>query len=111
MKVRIMTIAELRRNELEKLTSDYTNDPEISKNLMCRFYRVSNALRLLSILENDDKTANENRTLKLSETTHKRVECLKANFEKYGLTLVFYSYLPTLTDKEGNNEKIHTFFY
>lgn len=106
-----MTIAELRRNELEKLTSNYTNDSEISKNLMNRFYRIYGALERLSVLENDERTANEKCTLKLSETTHKRVERLKADFEKYGLTLVFYSNLPAITDKKGNNEKISTFFY
>lgn len=106
-----MTIAELRRNELEKLTSNYTNDPEISKNFMCKFYRICGALERLLILENDERTVNESYTLKLSETTHKRVERLKADFEKYGLTLVFYSHLPTITDKKGNNEKIYTFFY
>ena len=106
-----MTIAELRRNELEKITSKYTNNPETSKNFMCRFYRVCSALERLSILENDERTANESYTLKLSETTHKRVERLKADFEKYGLTLVFYSHLPTITNKKGNNEKISTFFY
>lgn len=106
-----MTTAELRRNELKKLTSSYTNDPEISKNLMCRFYRICGALERLLILENGERTVNERYTLKLNETTYKRVERLKADFEKYGLTLVFYGYLPTITDKEGNNEKIHTFFY
>lgn len=106
-----MTITEKRRNELEKLTSNYINDPEISKNLMCKFYRICGALERLLILENDERTANEKCALKLSETTHKRVERLKADFEKYGLTLVFYNHLPTITDKKGNSEKISTFFY
>lgn len=106
-----MKTAELRRNELENLTSNYTNDPEISKNLMCRFYRIYSALERLSVLENDERTVNESYTLKLNETTHKRVERLKADFEKYGLTLVFYSHLPIITDKKGNDEKISTFFY
>lgn len=106
-----MTIAELRRNELEKLTSNYTNNPEISKNFMNRFYQICGALERLLILENDEIAMNQNYTLKLRETTNKRVERLKADFEKYGLTLVFYSCLPTITDKERNNEKIYTFFY
>lgn len=105
------TIAEARRMELEKLTANYTHDSAISENLMNRFYRICGALNRLLILENTELTCNAAYTQELSEKTENAIERLKADFEKYGLTLVFYGYLPTITDKPGNNDKIYTYFY
>lgn len=105
------TIAEARRMELEKLTDNYTHDNAISENLMNRFYRICGALNRLLILENTEMTVNTFYTQDLDSRTQKAINRLKADFEKYGLTLVFYGYLPTITDKPGNNEKIHTYFY
>lgn len=105
------TIAEARRMELERLTANYTYDSTISENLMNRFYRICGALNRLLILENTEATANIVYTQNLDSRTQKAINRLKADFEKYGLTLVFYGYLPTITDKPGNNEKIYTYFY
>lgn len=105
------TIAEARRMEIEKLTANYTHNSAISVNLMNRFYRICGALNRLLILENTETTANAVYTQDLDNRTSKAIDRLKADFEKYGLTLVFYGYLPTITDKPGNNEKIYTYFY
>ena len=105
------TIAEARRMELEKLTDNYTHDSAISENLMNRFYRICGALNRLLILENTEMTANTVYTQDLDNKTQKAITCLKTDFEKYGLTLVFYGYLPTITDKPGSNDVIFTFFY
>ena len=105
------TIAEARRMELERLTANYTYDNTTSENLMNRFYRICGALNRLLILENTEATANTVYTQDLDSRTQKAINRLKADFEKYGLTLVFYGYLPTITDKPGNNEKIYTYFY
>lgn len=105
------TIAEARRMELKKLTGNYTNDYAVSVNLMNRFYRICGALNRLLILENTETAANTAYTQDLDDRTQKTITRLKADFEKYNLTLVFYGYLPTITDKPGNNEKIYTYFY
>lgn len=105
------TIAEARRMELERLTVNYTYDSTTSENLMNRFYRICGALDRLLILENTKETVNTAYTQDLDSRTQKAINRLKADFEKYGLTLVFYGYLPTITDKPGGNEKIHTYFY
>lgn len=105
------TIAEARRMELEKLTASYTHDSTISENLMNRFYRICGALNRLLILENTAETVNAVYTQNLDDRTQQAIPRLKADFEKYGLTLVFYGYLPTITDKPGNNDKIYTYFY
>ena len=105
------TIAEARRMELERLTANYTHDNAISENLMNRFYRICGALNRLLILENTEMTANTVYTQDLDNKTQKAITCLKADFEEYGLTLVFYGYLPTITDKPGSNDVIFTFFY
>lgn len=105
------TISEARRMELEKLTVNYTHDHATSINLMNRFYRICGALNRLLILENTEATANTAYTQDLNNKTEKAITRLKADFEKYGLTLVFYGYLPTITDKPGNNDRIYTYFY
>ncbi len=105
------TIAEARRMELENLTVNYTHNSAISENLMNRFYRICGALNRLLILENTETTVNAAYTQDLDNRTQKAITNLKADFEKYGLTLVFYGYLPTITDKPGNNDKIYTYFY
>ena len=105
------TIAEARKIELERLTANYTHDNATSKNLMNRFYRICGALNRLLILENTETTVNAVYTQDLDNKTQKAITRLKADFEKYGLTLVFYGYLPTITDKPGNNDKIYTYFY
>lgn len=105
------TIAEARKIELERLTANYTHNNAISENLMNRFYRICGALNRLLILENTETTANTAYTQNLDDRTQKAINRLKADFEKYGLTLVFYGYLPTITDKPGNNDKIYTYFY
>lgn len=105
------TIAEARRMELERLTANYTYDSTTSENLMNRFYRICGALNRLLILENTEATANTVYTQDLDNKTQKAINLLKADFEEYGLTLVFYGYLPTITDKPGSNDVIFTFFY
>ena len=105
------TIAECRAMELERLTANYTHDSAISENLMNRFYRICGALNRLLILENTETTVNAVYTQDLDNKTQKAITRLKADFEKYGLVLVCYGYLPTITDKPGNNEKIYTYFY
>lgn len=104
-------IATARAREVERLTEKYTHDFAVSQNLMNRYYRVCGALNRLLILENTETTCNEDYTRNLGEKTKNAVERLKIDFEKYGLTFVFYGFLPTITDKKGNNEKIYTFFY
>ena len=105
------TIAEARRMELGNLTANYTHDGAISESLMNRFYRICGALNRLLILENTEMTANTEYTQDRHNKTQKAIDRLKVDFEKYGLTLVFYGYLPTITDKPGNNDKIYTYFY
>lgn len=105
------TIAFSRAAELEKLTANYTHDHAVSVNLMNRFYRICGALNRLLILENTEATVNTAYTQDLDDRTSKAINRLKADFEKHGLTLVFYGYLPTITDKPGNNDKIYTYFY
>ena len=104
-------IAAARAREVERLTEEYTHDSAVSKNLMNRYYRICGALNRLIILENTESTCNADYTRNLGEKTENAVDRLKIDFEKYGLTLVFYGFLPTITDKMGNNEKIYTFFY
>lgn len=105
------TIAEARKIELERLTNNYTHNNATSENLMNRFYRICGALNRLLILENTAETVNAAYTQELDKKTEKAISHLKADFKKYGLTLVFYGYLPTITDKPGNNDKIYTYFY
>lgn len=104
------TIAELRAREVERLT-ERTNDYKTAQNLMNRYYRLAGALTRLLYLENDERTANRASTKYLDERAEKMRKRLDADFQKYGLMLEFYGFLPTITDHKGGNEVIYTYFY
>lgn len=105
-----MTIAEQRAKEVEhlaKITKDYAT----AENLMNRYYRLAGALNRLLYLENEERTCNLASTKYLDERADKMRKRLDADFRKYGLMLIFYGYLPTITDHEGGNDVIYTYFY
>lgn len=105
------TIATKRLQQVYRLSDNYTNDFAIAKNLMNRFYRICGALTRLLYLENDERTCNRKSTIELSERTDRQIQRLKIDFNKYGLMLEFYGYLPTITDHKGGNDVIYTYFY
>lgn len=105
-----MTIAELRAREVERLT-EITKDADEARHLMNRFYRLCGALDRLLHLENDEKTAKRTRTAEIRARTDKAVKALENDFAGYGLLLVFYGHLPTITDRKGGSDVIYRYFY
>ena len=105
-----ITIAEQRAKEVERL-AEITKDHTTAENLMRRYYRLAGALTRLLYLENDERTANRASTKALDERADKMRKRLDADFQKYGLMLVFYGFLPTITDHKGGNDVIYTYFY
>ena len=108
--MRKRTIAEQRAKEVEHL-AERTNDYTTAKNLMTRYYKLAGALTRLLYLENDERTANRASTKALDERADKMRKRLDADFQKYGLMLEFYGFLPTITDHKGGNDVIYTYFY
>lgn len=104
------TISELRAREVERLT-ERTNDYSTAKNLMNRYYRLAGALTRLLYLENDERTANRASTKALDDRADKMRKRLDSDFQKYGLMLEFYGFIPTITDHKGGSDVISTFFY
>lgn len=105
-----MTIAERRAKEVERL-AERTNDYKTAQNLMTRYYRLAGALTRLLYLENTERTCNLASTKALDERADKMRERLNADFNKYGLMLEFYGFIPTITDHKGGSDVIYTFFY
>lgn len=105
-----LTIAELRAREVERL-AERTNDYKTAQNLMNRYYRLAGALTRLLYLENTEHTCNLASTKALDERADKMRERLNADFNKYGLMLEFYGFLPTITDHKGGSEVIYRYFY
>lgn len=110
MRTRKITIAELREKQLDKLAT-ITNDYSVACNLMNRFYRLAGMETRLLYLENDERTCNKRYTVELAERRDKAFDRLNADFQKYGLILIYYGYIPTITDHEGGNAVIDTYFY
>ncbi len=111
-----MSIAELRSREVYKLAGmDAKNDIITAiteaKKLMNSFYRFCGLEETLLYLQNDERTCNSGYTAKLELKAEKWRERLQAAFTPYGLMLVWYGYLPTITNHEGGNEVIYTYFY
>lgn len=108
--MKTLTIAQLRKKEVDKLAV-ITGDYETARNLMNRFYRYAGMLDRLLYLENDERTANRPFTKELEDKAEKARERLNADFNKIGLMLEFYGYIPTITDHKGGNSVIYTYFY
>lgn len=105
-----MTIAQLREKQLEKLAT-ITNDYEIACNLMNRYYRLAGMDTTLLYLENDARTCDSRYTMELVEKRDNAFKRLDKDFHKYGLMLVYYGYIPTITNHKGGNAVIDTYFY
>lgn len=114
--MRKMSIAELRANEVARLASlDTKNErPEAiteARRIMNSFYRLCGLEERLLYLVNSEKTCNSQYTASLEVKAKKWRERLQAAFKPYGLMLVWYGYLPTITDHKCGNEVIYTYFY
>lgn len=111
-----MSIAELRSREVYKLAGMNIKDnmntaiAEATK-LMNSFYRFCGLEERLLYLVNSEKTCNSRYVVSLEVKAEKWRERLQAAFKPYGLMLVWYGYLPTITDHKGGNEVINTYFY
>ncbi len=111
-----MSIAELRRKEVYRLAEmDTKNDvntalTEATK-LMNSFYKLCGLEERLLYLENEERTCNIKFVACLEIKAEKWRERLQNAFSTYGLILVWYGYLPTITDHEGGSEVIYTYFY
>lgn len=106
-----MTIAEERRRALKNMCEEFKIPEETAKNLMNRYYNLAAADRHLAVLKNDSSTANQRWVGELAETTAKRREKLIADFEKHGLTLEYFGFLPTICPVGSTQTAVSTFFY
>lgn len=108
--MRKMTIAEMRKRELDKLET-ITNNNKIATNLMNRYYRLAAMEMRLLYLENTEYHHNKSYTLELIKKRDNTLDRLDKDLHKYGLMLIYYSHIPTITDHKGGNAVIDTFFY
>ncbi len=111
-----MTVVELRQKEVCKLASLDTRNDRIealseARKLMNSFYRLCGLETTLLYCQNDERTCNSDYIASLELKAEKWRERLQAAFKPYGLMLVWYGYLPTITDHKGGNEVIYTYFY
>lgn len=113
------TIAELRAKEITRLASIIAAQSpsadrcgDIARSLMARYYRLAGMCNRLLYLENDERTANTRYTAELADRREALSAKLNADFKRCaGLMLVYYSWLPTITNHEGSGNAINTYFY
>lgn len=104
------TIAEQRAKALQEF-AEKIGDYSAAKIIINRFYRVCAAEQRLLILENDEKTVNSRYTAEQREKCDKMRANLKKIANAHGLVMVYYSHLPTITARKGDNNAFETFFY
>ena len=109
--MRALTIAEKRENELQRACKEYNIPYETGKHLMNRFYRLNADNERLLNLENDSRTCNRRSTKDLSESTYRRSQKLNADFEKFGLYLMYSGYLATICIKGSTTTGIYAYYY
>lgn len=103
-------IAERRAKALQEF-AEKIGDYSAAKTIINRYYRVCAAEQRLLILENDKRTADSRYTALLCEKCDKMRAGLKKIANAYGLIVVYYSHLPTITTEIGGNNVFETFFY
>ena len=109
--MRSLTIVEKRENELQRACKKYNIPYETGKHLMNRFYRLNADNERLLNLENDSRTCNRRSTKDLSESTYRRSQKLNADFEKFGLYLMYFGYLATICIKGSTTTGIYDYYY
>ena len=78
---------------------------------MNRFYRLNADNERLLYLENDARTCNRRSTKDLSESVNRRTEKLSADFEKFGLYLMYFGYLATICIIGSTTTGIYDYYY
>lgn len=109
--MRKLTIAQLREKALERFNNDYINDMTKAANLVNRFYRLSAMEDRLLYLTNDESTHNARYTIELSEKATKSLDRLREDLKAYGLTIRYYSWLPTLEEIGTQREALTRWYY
>ena len=118
--MRKLTVAELRRNELNNLVKFKTENPTLEDYKEARinmnsFYRLCGLCERNLYLENNENTCNRKSTEKSEEREEKWFARLNKIFsETYGLNLVYCGYCPsigTINENGGFSEKITRHFY
>ena len=106
-----MTIAQLREKALENFTTEYIKDGDKARNLVNRFYRLSAMDDKLLILENDEYFYNRPCTINLRNKADKALDRLRDDLKAYGLTIRYYSWLPTLEEIETQKTALTKYYY
>lgn len=96
-----MTTAQIREARLIRFNSDYIHDIDRARYLINSYYRLCGISNRLLELDNDYYYHDRPYTKELHIKEDKAVDRLRKNLNSYGLTLTFYSWLPTITDLNG----------
>lgn len=106
-----MTIAQMREKALDRFNTDYIKDMTKAANLVNRFYRLSAMDDRLLILENDERTIYSRYTTELTARAERCLDKLREDLKPYGLTIRYYSWLPTLEEIGTQREALSRFYY
>ena len=93
-----MTIAQLREKALDRFNNDYINDFDKARNFVNRFYRLSGLADRLLIYDNDERLCNRSWVLEEHNKEDLMLDRLRNDLKPYGLTIRYYSWLPTLEE-------------
>ena len=114
-----MTIAQLREREVEKLARYKNPEPTEqdiaeAKRIMNSYYRLAGLNERLLYINNDERTYNfyfrSGELKRLEEQEDRWIKRIKNWLKEYGLTINYYSFLPTITDENGYI-KVYAFYY
>lgn len=106
-----MTIAQLREKALERFTEDYIKDADKARNFVNRFYRLAGLADRLLIYDNDEYYCNKKWVNDLHNKEDKMLERLRRDLKEYGLTIRYYSWLPTLEEIGTQRTALTVWYY
>lgn len=109
--MRKMSIAQLREKALDRFNEDYISDFDAAKRLVNRFYRLAGLDERLLYYDNDERLCNKAWVNDEHNKADRMLTALRNDLKAYGLTVVYYGYLPTIIEIETQRHAFTTYYY
>lgn len=109
-----MTVAELRRKAFERYCEEQGLDREQRiqlRTLVISYYRLCGLEERVFHWTNDCDLWNRGFVQRAQDRADKWCDSLVERFSKFGLTLVYFGYLPTICYKGTTRTAIDKYFY
>ena len=98
------SVSDIRRRSLINFNEAYIHDIDKASYIINSYYRLCGLSNTLLYRDNDERLYNSHYTRSLHDKEDRHVERLNKVLSEYGLTLIFFSWLPSICIKDENKK-------